>query len=268
MHRVLIISHTYIPPSNRGKLRALAARGLEVTVGVPQRWRDLVLGRTLEIAWERQNGVEVFPLPARHSGDAATLTFRGRALHALLRDKRPDLVQVEEEPTAPAARQVVRAARQPFGPGEGNRYFVAGAGREPRASLAPDGGGRRPRPGAAGAAGVRPAPRGSRPLDRRPAARGSAEAVARAGRAGAAGARAADVGRTGGARSGGGDGARGDGSGHERRRDAGGDRRRGGRGAGGRPAGALGGAAPSRRRRPTPPPRAGGTGEGDAAVFG
>src|SRR5205823_167225 len=112
MHRVLIISHTYIPPSNRGKLRALAARGLEVTVGVPQRWRDLVLGRTLEIAWERQNGVEVFPLPARHSGDAATLTFRGRALHALLRDKRPDLVQVEEEPTAPAARQVVRAAHQ------------------------------------------------------------------------------------------------------------------------------------------------------------
>src|SRR5436305_84535 len=112
MHRVLIISHTYIPPSNRGKLRALAARGLDVTVGVPQRWRDLVLGRTLEIAWERQNGVEVFPLPARHSGDAATLTFRGRALHALLRDKRPDLVQVEEEPTAPAARQVVRAARQ------------------------------------------------------------------------------------------------------------------------------------------------------------
>src|SRR6059036_119016 len=112
MHRVLIISHTYIPPSNRGKLRALAARGLEVTVGVPQRWRDLVLGRTLEIAWERQNGVEVFPLPARHSGDAATLKFRGRALHALLRDKRPDLVQVEEEPTAPAARQVVRAARQ------------------------------------------------------------------------------------------------------------------------------------------------------------
>src|SRR2546426_894825 len=73
MHRVLIISHTYIPPSNRGKLRALAARGLDVTVGVPQRWRDTVLGRTLEVAWERQNGVEVFPLPARHHGDAAAL---------------------------------------------------------------------------------------------------------------------------------------------------------------------------------------------------
>src|SRR6266853_819065 len=112
MHRVLVISHTYIPPSNRGKLRALAARGLEVTVGVPQRWRDPILGSTREVAWERQNGVEVFPLPARHHGDAATLAFGSRALHALLRDKRPDLVQVEEEPTAPAARQVVRAARQ------------------------------------------------------------------------------------------------------------------------------------------------------------
>src|SRR2546428_740133 len=111
MHRVLIISHTYILPSNRGKLRALAARGLEVTVGVPQRWRDPVLGSTREVAWERQNGVEVFPLPARHHGDAATLAFRSRALHALLRDKRPDLIQVEEEPTAPAARQVVRAHR-------------------------------------------------------------------------------------------------------------------------------------------------------------
>ncbi len=112
MHRVLIISHTYILPSNRGKLRALAARGLEVTVGVPQRWRDPILGSTREVAWERQNGVEVFPLPARHHGDAATLAFGSRALHALLRDKRPDLIQVEEEPTGPAARQVIKAARQ------------------------------------------------------------------------------------------------------------------------------------------------------------
>ena len=109
MRRILIVSHTYIPPSNRGKLRALAARGLEVTVGVPQRWRETVLGLTLEVAWERQNGVEVFPLPVRHHGDPAALVFGGRALHALVRDKRPDLVQVEEEPTSPAARQVVLA---------------------------------------------------------------------------------------------------------------------------------------------------------------
>jgi len=110
--RVLVISHTYITPANRGKLRALAARGLDVTVGVPQRWREEgVLGRTLEVAWERQNGVEVFPVPVRHPGSPDVLRFGGRALLSLLRDKRPDLIQVEAEPTARAARQVVRVAR-------------------------------------------------------------------------------------------------------------------------------------------------------------
>src|SRR5256885_965601 len=78
MHRVLIISHTYIPPSNRGKLRALAARGLEVTVGVPQRWRDPVLGSTRELAWERQNGVEVFPQPAHAYHDGLAIGCVGR----------------------------------------------------------------------------------------------------------------------------------------------------------------------------------------------
>ena len=111
MRRILIISHTYLSPANRGKLRALAARDLDVTVGVPQRWRDTALGHTLEVGWERQNGVEVFPIPAPRHGDPDTLLFAGRALVSLLRDKRPDVIQVEEEPTACAARQVVRAAR-------------------------------------------------------------------------------------------------------------------------------------------------------------
>ena len=62
MRRVLVISHTYLPPTNRGKLHALAARGLDIAVGVPERWRDRVLGSTTEVSWERQNGVEVCPL--------------------------------------------------------------------------------------------------------------------------------------------------------------------------------------------------------------
>src|SRR5712691_4868635 len=111
MHRILVISHVYVDPANRGKLRALAARGLDVTVGVPQKWREPVLGRLLETSWERQNGVEVCPLPVRAAGDAERARFGRRALGALLRDKRPDLVQVEAEPTSVAAHQVVQAAR-------------------------------------------------------------------------------------------------------------------------------------------------------------
>src|SRR5207247_9539659 len=100
MHRVLFLAHAYIDPATRGKLRALAARGLEVTVAVPQRWREHTLGRAIETAWERQSGVEVVPVPVSRSGDPLLTRFCRPALGALVRDKRPDLIQIEEEPTA------------------------------------------------------------------------------------------------------------------------------------------------------------------------
>ena len=115
MRRVLVLSHTYLQPAHRGKLRALAARGLEVTVAIPQRWREPWFGRPIDVAWERQGGLEVFPLPARGmggKGEVANAKYGGRALRALLRDRRPDLVQIEEEPNTFAARQVLGAARR------------------------------------------------------------------------------------------------------------------------------------------------------------
>jgi len=107
MRRVLVISHMYLQPGHRGKLRALAARGLEVTVAIPQRWREPWFGRPIDVAWERQGGLEVFPLPSPEP-----LKYSNRALRALLRDRRPDLVQIEEEPTTHAARQTLSAARR------------------------------------------------------------------------------------------------------------------------------------------------------------
>jgi len=115
MRRVLVLSHTYLQPTHRGKLRALAARGLEVTVAIPQRWREPWFGRPIDVAWERQGGLEVFPLPAHgmgSKGDLLKTKYGRRALKALLRDRRPDLVQVEEEPNTHAARQVFGAARR------------------------------------------------------------------------------------------------------------------------------------------------------------
>jgi glycosyltransferase involved in cell wall biosynthesis len=112
VHRVLVISHAYLDPARRGKLRALAARDLDVTVGVPHRWIEPGLGRPLEARWERQANIELVPVPARRIGAAETLVFRGRELRALLRDKRPDIVQVEAEASTPVAAQVVRAARR------------------------------------------------------------------------------------------------------------------------------------------------------------
>jgi glycosyltransferase involved in cell wall biosynthesis len=108
MRRVLVISHTYVQPAHRGKLRALAARGLEVTVGIPQRWREPWFGRPIDATWERQGGLEIFPLP----GSTHEPKYGRRALKALLRDRRPDLVQIEEEPDTVATRQIFTASRR------------------------------------------------------------------------------------------------------------------------------------------------------------
>jgi glycosyltransferase involved in cell wall biosynthesis len=86
-----------------------------VTVAIPQRWREPWFGQPIDVAWERQGGLEVFPLPARGMGGKGELhkaKYGGRALKALLRDRRPDLVQIEEEPNTFAARQVLGAARR------------------------------------------------------------------------------------------------------------------------------------------------------------
>jgi L-malate glycosyltransferase len=116
LRRVLVLSHTYLQPTHRGKLRALAARGLEVTVAIPQRWREPWFGRPIDVAWERQGGLEVFPLPASGVGtrkeEVAKMRYGRGALKALLRDRRPDLVQIEEEPNTHAAHQVLGAARR------------------------------------------------------------------------------------------------------------------------------------------------------------
>ena len=110
MHRVLLVSHRYVATDNRGKARALAARGLEVTVAVPQRWREPVLGRIVETSWERQAGVEVFPVQTSAPGEVARYRFATRVLGTLLRDKRPELIQIEEELGTEVTRQVAKAA--------------------------------------------------------------------------------------------------------------------------------------------------------------
>ena len=45
-------------------------------------------------------------------GEVSKAKYGRRALKALLRDRRPDLVQIEEEPTTTAAKQVLGAARR------------------------------------------------------------------------------------------------------------------------------------------------------------
>jgi len=115
MRRVLVLSHTYLQTSPPGQVARSGGRaGSKFTVAIPQRWREPWFGRPIDVAWERQGGLEVFPLPPAAWARRATpqTKYGRRALKALLRDRRPDLVQIEEEPSTHAAKQVFGAARR------------------------------------------------------------------------------------------------------------------------------------------------------------
>lgn len=97
--RAVILSHEYLDPARRGKLRALAGLGCAITVATPGGESGI------------DGGVWLAPIPARGDGaDATRSVWSRRALVALLRDVRPDIVQIEAEPTTQAAAAATRAA--------------------------------------------------------------------------------------------------------------------------------------------------------------
>lgn len=90
--RALVLSHAYLDPANRGKLRALAGQGVSLTAAVPG-----------AIAGE-DGGVRFVPIPTKGDpSDPDNLRWSRGALKRLLTDFRPDVVQIEEEPGTPAA---------------------------------------------------------------------------------------------------------------------------------------------------------------------
>ena len=65
--RIVVLSHTYLDPAARGKLRVLAGLGCAVTALVPERWVDAGGGES-RAQWEDDAGVQIVPVPVR--GDA------------------------------------------------------------------------------------------------------------------------------------------------------------------------------------------------------
>lgn len=95
----MIVSQDYADPARRGKLRALAGLGCSLTLAMP--------GGESAI----DGGVRLAPIPARGDPeDPTSLAWSRRALGALLRDVRPDLVQIELEPSSQAAAAAASAA--------------------------------------------------------------------------------------------------------------------------------------------------------------
>ncbi|MFQ4138624.1 hormogonium polysaccharide biosynthesis glycosyltransferase HpsO [Nodosilinea sp. PGN35] len=123
--RVLVLSHTYIVDLNREKLRALAqlSPAMEVVVGVPRRWQPGGVQNRLVISEALQEGnFRVQPLSNLSQNNQGLLTF-GPDLVQLLRQFRPQVIQVEQGAKALAYAQTITLNRL-LGLGAKNVFFT------------------------------------------------------------------------------------------------------------------------------------------------
>ncbi|HEU5049581.1 MAG TPA: glycosyltransferase family 4 protein [Gemmatimonadales bacterium] len=110
--RAVVLSHAYLEPARRGRLRALAGLGCEVTVAVPERWQPSP-GIVERVQWEEEAGLRIVPVPVRGSlDDSAETTWSGRALRRILKEARPDILQIEEESWSPVAARAAADGRR------------------------------------------------------------------------------------------------------------------------------------------------------------
>ena len=107
--KVLLISHAYAAPINRQKLAALARRpGLEVSLLLPRLWRESD-GRVYSAVAGEEGGVRIIPGEVVFSGRVTGHFYRSGLLRAL-REVRPDVIHLEEEPWALVTAQVMAAS--------------------------------------------------------------------------------------------------------------------------------------------------------------
>ncbi|MDQ3700775.1 MAG: glycosyltransferase, partial [Chloroflexota bacterium] len=107
--RVLMISKALIAGAARRKVEALAAQGVDLTVVVPPYWRDDA-GRKLPLEPGRAEGYRLVVEPLAFNGHFH-YHFYPR-LAARMREVRPDVVHMDEEPYNLATWQAFRLARR------------------------------------------------------------------------------------------------------------------------------------------------------------
>lgn len=107
--KILVASHTYIVDLNCEKLRALAklGAGVEVTVVVPKRWNPGgVQTKVIETRFQEEGNFRIVPISNFSQNHQGLLTF-GADLVALLRQFRPDIIQVEQGSKALAYTEMI-----------------------------------------------------------------------------------------------------------------------------------------------------------------
>lgn len=107
--KILVASHSYIVDLNCEKLRELAklSPDLDVTIVVPKRWRPGgVQTKTIEPQFQESGNFRVVPLSNFSENNQGLLSF-GWDLVTLLRELRPDIIQVEQGAKSLAYAQMI-----------------------------------------------------------------------------------------------------------------------------------------------------------------
>jgi glycosyltransferase involved in cell wall biosynthesis len=111
--KILVVSHSYIVDLNCEKLRVLAnlEPEIEVTIVVPKRWKPGgVMKDVVETHFRQEGSFRVVPVSNFSQNNQGMLTF-GTDLIALLRDFRPDIIQVEQGSKSLAYAQLITLNR-------------------------------------------------------------------------------------------------------------------------------------------------------------
>lgn len=123
--KILVASHTYIVDLNCEKLRALASldSDVEVTVVVPQRWRPGGVQKDIVEPQPRQEGsFHIVPVSNFSQNNQGMLCF-GTDIVSLLRQFRPNVIQVEQGSKSLAYVELITLNRL-LGLGAKNVFFT------------------------------------------------------------------------------------------------------------------------------------------------
>ena len=107
--KILVVSHTYIVDLNCEKLKTLSqlAGDIEVTVVVPRRWRPGgVQNKIIESKPRQEGSFRVIPVSNFSKNNQGLLTF-GTDIISLLREFKPQIIQVEQGAKALGYAQLI-----------------------------------------------------------------------------------------------------------------------------------------------------------------
>ncbi|MEL6438138.1 MAG: glycosyltransferase [Cyanobacteria bacterium J06621_8] len=95
--RVLFISHAYVVGVNQGKLKAIADTGeVEVALLAPSNWKALEWNRTIELETPFSE-IKIYSAPVWFTGRVGAHVYNPLKILQVIKDFKPDVIQVEEE---------------------------------------------------------------------------------------------------------------------------------------------------------------------------